>query len=47
MARQDQLQRAVDELSLMQVEVQLLTIALPGASRLTGCTKSDYFRNTL
>ena len=30
---------SVDELSVMRTDVQLLTVTLPGASRLTGCTK--------
>ena len=38
---QDQLKRAVDKLSVMQMEVQLLTFTLICASRLAGCTKSQ------
>ena len=37
----DQLKRAFNEFSVMQVAVQLLTVTLTDASRLAGCTKSQ------
>ena len=39
--RQNQLTRGVNELSVMQMELQLFTVTPPGNSRLAGCTKSQ------